>query len=153
MKVEKNLIEKVANGETFMKGEPVEIAKGILKPGIWSRFRKYAFLYEGDDNNLNDLQDCIIDFPIFAAEVTVMDVPKEVHHVGKLQMSGMLPKYSLEKLFWMLNDDENLRSLCEGKIFKIRSVKGNFKLSYNFLQQCFGDELIPMKQCLEMMRI
>lgn len=34
MKVEKNLIEKVANGETFMKGEPVEIAKGILKPGI-----------------------------------------------------------------------------------------------------------------------
>lgn len=53
----------------------------------------------------------------------------------------------------MLNDDENLRSLCEGKIFKIRSVKGNFKLSYNFLQQCFGDELIPMKQCLEMMRI
>ena len=42
MKVEKNLIEKVANGETFMKGEPVEISKSILKPGIWSRFRKYA---------------------------------------------------------------------------------------------------------------
>lgn len=153
MKVEKNLIEKVANGETILKGEAVRIAKDILRSGVWSRFSRYAFFYEGEGNNLNDLQDCITDFPIFAAEITVMDVPKEVHPSCKLKISGMVPKYSLEKLFWLLNDDENLRSLCEGKTFKIRSVKGNFRLSYDYLQKCFGDELIPMKQCLDMMRV
>lgn len=31
MKVKKNLIEKVAKGETVLKGEAVEIAKELLK--------------------------------------------------------------------------------------------------------------------------
>lgn len=43
MKVEKNLIEKVANGETFMKGEPVEISKSILKPGDMEQIQKICF--------------------------------------------------------------------------------------------------------------
>lgn len=153
MKIKKNIIEKVANGETFMKGEPVENAKTILKPGIWSSFKRYAFFYEGDDDNLNDIQDCILDFPIFAAEITVMDVSEEVYPGGKWKISGMLPKYSLENLFWELTDDDVVRELCEGKTFKIRGVKGKFKLSFSTLQQCFGDELISMKQCLDMMRI
>ena len=79
MRIEKNIIEKVANGETFMTGEPVENAKTILKPEVWSSFKRYAFFYEGDDNNLNDIQDCILDFPIHAAEITIMEIPKEVH--------------------------------------------------------------------------
>lgn len=153
MRIEKNTIEKVANGETFMTGEPVENAKTILKPEVWTSFKRYAFFYEGDDDNLNDIQDCILDFPIHAAEITVMDIPKEVHPSERLKISGMLPKYSLEKLFWELTDDDEKRDLCEGKTFKIRGVKGKFKLLFSALQQCFGDELISMKKCLNMMRI
>jgi hypothetical protein len=153
MRIEKNIIEKVANGETFMKGEPVENAKTILKPGIWSSFKRYAFLYDGDDDNLNDIQDCILDFPIHAAEITVMDIPKEVHPSERLKISGMLPKYSLKNLFGELTDDDEKRDLCEDKTFKIRGVKGKFKVSYTALQYCFGDELISVNECLNMMRI
>ncbi len=153
MKIERNIIEKVANGETFMKGEPVENAKIILKPEIWSRFLKYSYLYEGEDNNLNDIQDCILDFPIFAAMITVMDVPEEVHPCRKLQVSGMTPEQSLENLFWEITDDEELIRLCEGKLFKINGIKGQFKLSYSLLKDCIGDELISTRQCLYMMRI
>lgn len=153
MRIEKNIIEKVANGETFMTGEPVENAKTILKPEVWSSFKRYAFFYEGDDDNLNDIQDCILDFPIHAAEITVMDIPKEVHPGERLKISGMLPKYSLEKLFWELTDDDEKRELCEEKPFKIRGVKGKFKVLYTALQYCFGEERISVKECLDMMRI
>lgn len=154
MRIEKSLIEKIANGETFMKGETVANAKTILKPGIWNVFSKFAFFYEGDDDNLLDAQDCILDFPLFNAELTVMDIPKEIHPFGKWQVFGMLPEHSLEKLFYdLIDDNEWLRTPFEGKTFRIRGVEGKFKVSFEALQQWLDSEFISFKQCLEMMRV
>ena len=45
MKVEKNLIVKVAKGETVLQGEAVEIAKRIIEEGLITKFKKFAFFY------------------------------------------------------------------------------------------------------------
>lgn len=154
MRIEKSLIEKIANGETFMKGETVANAKTILKSGIWDVFSKFALSYEGDDDNLLDAQDCILDFPLFNAELTVMDIPKEIHPSGEWQVFGMLPEHSLEKLFYeLIDDNERLRTPFEGKTFSIRGVEGKFKVSFEALQQWLDSEFISFKQCLEMMRV
>lgn len=154
MRIEKSLIEKIANGETFLTGETVANAKTILKPENWNAFSKFALSYEGDDDNLNDAQDCILDFPLFNAELTVMDIPKEIHPSGEWQVFGMIPEHSLEKLFYeLIDNNERLRTQFEGKTFSIRGVEGKFKVSFETLQKWFYSEFMSFKQCLEMMRV
>ena len=61
MKVEKNLIEKVANNATNIKGKAVEIAKKIIDQKLASKFRSYAFFCYGNIDDIYDLQNLITD--------------------------------------------------------------------------------------------
>lgn len=150
MKVEKNLIEKVAGGETILKGEAVRIAKGIIEKGLQSKFKEFAFFYQGSENEIYDVQDCILDFGFTGAEIDVLyNYPDK----SRMQIFGMTMEQSLKRLFETLTHNGNLMKNLEGKPFKVNGIKGKFTLCYTILHYCFAKGRITEKQCLEMMRI
>ena len=96
MKVEKNLIEKVANGETVLKDEAVEIAKRVIEEGLITKFKKFAFFYQGDEKEIYDVQDCIIDFRLHGAELNInylnpnkVEKPRDFDPFGQAGLSPL----------------------------------------------------------------
>lgn len=150
MKVEKNLIEKVANGETVLKGEAVEIAKRIIEEGLITKFKKFAFFYQGDEKEIYDVQDCIIDFRLHGAELNINYLNP---NKGKMTIFGITLEESLKRLFDAFTDNNKLMNDLEDRLFTVNGIKGQFKLSYTALHYCFGERRISEKQCLDMMRI
>lgn len=150
MKVEKNLIEKVANGETVLKGEAVEIAKRIIEEGLITKFKKFAFFYQGDEKEIYDVQDCIIDFRLHGAELNINYLNP---NKGKMTIFGITLEESLKRLFDAFTDNNKLMNDLEDRLFTVNGIKGQFKLSYTALHYCFAKGRITEKQCLEMMRI
>lgn len=150
MKVEKNLIEKVANGETVLKGEAVEIAKRIIEEGIITKFKKFAFFYQGDEKEIYDVQDCIIDFRLHGAELNINYLNP---NKGKMTIFGITLEESLKRLFDAFTDNNKLMNDLEDRLFTVNGIKGQFKLSYTALHYCFAKGRITEKQCLDMMRI
>lgn len=150
MKVEKNLIEKVANGETVLKGEAVEIAKRIIEEGLITKFKKFAFFYQGDEKEIYDVQDCIIDFRLHGAELNINYLNP---NKGKMTIFGITLEESLKRLFDTFTDNNKLMNDLEDRLFTVNGIKGQFKLSYTALHYCFGEGRISEKQCLDMMRI
>lgn len=150
MKVEKNLIEKVANGETVLKGEAVEIAKRIIEEGLITKFKKFAFFYQGDEKEIYDVQDCIIDFRLHGAELNINYLNQ---NKGKMTIFGITLEESLKRLFDAFTDNNKLMNDLEDRLFTVNGIKGQFKLSYTALHYCFGEGRISEKQCLDMMRI
>lgn len=150
MKVEKNLIEKVANGETVLKGEAVEIAKRIIEEGLITKFKKFAFFYQGDEKEIYDVQDCIIDFRLHGAELNInyLNPNKE-----KMTIFGITLEESLKRLFDAFTDNNKIMNDLEDRLFTVNGIKGQFKLSYTALHYCFAKGRITEKQCLDMMRI
>ncbi|MBM6866389.1 hypothetical protein H6A66_14610 [Bacteroides caecigallinarum] len=153
MKIEKNIIEKIANGETSLTGEPVDIAKRIVENNLQSKFKSFAFFYKGDGNKILDVQDCLLDFKLFGAEITVIDVPENIHPTRKLQIFGMTFQETLKDLFYELTLNPKKMFKCECKKFTINGVKGKFKISYTALHYCFGEGSISVEECMAMMRI
>lgn len=150
MKVEKNLIEKVANGETVLKGEAVEIAKRIIEEDLITKFKKFAFFYQGDEKEIYDVQDCIIDFRLHGAELNINYLNP---NKGKMTIFGITLEESLKRLFDAFTDNNKLMNDLEDRLFTVNGIKGQFKLSYTALHYCFGEGRISEKQCLDMMRI
>lgn len=150
MKVEKNLIEKVANGETVLKGEAVEIAKRIIGEGLITKFKKFAFFYQGDEKEIYDVQDCIIDFRLHGAELNINYLNP---NKGKMTIFGITLEESLKRLFDAFTDNNKLMNDLEDRRFTVNGIKGQFKLSYTALHYCFAKGRITEKQCLDMMRI
>lgn len=150
MKVEKNLIEKVANGETVLKGEAVEIAKRIIEEGLITKFKKFAFFYQGDEKEIYDVQDCIIDFRLHGAELNINYLNP---NKWKMTIFGITLEESLKRLFDAFTDNNKLMNDLEDRLFTVNGIKGQFKLSYTALHYCFAKGRITEKQCLEMMRI
>lgn len=153
MRIEKNIIEKVANGETTLTGEVVEIAKKIIQDGLLSKFKKFAFFCQGDHEEMLDVQECILDFKSFGAEITVLEVPEEIHPFRKLQVFGMTIEESLQNLFNELTASGKKLELCENKLFTVRGMRGRFRLMYTPLHYCFGEGCISVEECMSMMRI
>lgn len=153
MKVEKNMIEEVANGKTNIKGKAVEIAKKIIDQKLVSKFRSYAFFCYGNIDDIYDLQDCLLDFSWFGAEIKVQDIPENIHPFRKLSIFGMTIEDSLKNLFNELTESSKKLEACENKVFTVRGTRGKFKLIYTSLHYCFGEGRITEKQCLDMMRI
>ncbi len=150
MKVEKNLIEKVANGETVLKGEAVEIAKRIIEEGLITKFKKFAFFYQGDEKEIYDVQDCIIDFRLHGAELNINYLNP---NKGKMTIFGITLEESLKRLFDAFTDNNKLMNDLEDRLFTVNGIKGQFKLSYTALHYCFAKGRITEKQCLDMMRV
>ena len=150
MKVEKNLIEKVANGETVLKDEAVEIAKRVIEEGLITKFKKFAFFYQGDEKEIYDVQDCIIDFRLHGAELNINYLNP---NKGKMTIFGITLEESLKRLFDAFTDNNKLMNDLEDRLFTVNGIKGQFKLSYTALHYCFAKGRITEKQCLEMMRI
>lgn len=150
MKVEKNLIEKVANGETVLKGEAVEIAKRIIEEGLITKFKKFAFFYQGDEKEIYDVQDCIIDFRLHGAELNINYLNP---NKGKMTIFGITLEESLKRLFDAFTDNNKFMNDLEDRLFTVNGIKGQFKLSYTALHYCFAKGRITEKQCLDMMRI
>jgi hypothetical protein len=150
MKVEKNLIEKVANGETVLKGEAVEIAKRVIEEGLITKFKKFAFFYQGDEKEIYDVQDCIIDFRLHGAELNINYLNP---NKGKMTIFGITLEESLKRLFDAFTDNNKLMNDLEDRLFTVNGIKGQFKLSYTALHYCFAKGRITEKQCLDMMRI
>lgn len=150
MKVEKNLIEKVANGETVLKGEAVEIAKRIIEEGLITKFKKFAFFYQGDEKEIYDVQDCIIDFRLHGAELNINYLNP---NKGKMTIFGITLEESLKRLFDAFTDNNKLMNDLEDRLFTVNGIKDQFKLSYTALHYCFAKGRITEKQCLDMMRI
>lgn len=153
MKVEKNLIEKVANNATNIKGKAVEIAKKIIDQKLASKFRSYAFFCYGNIDDIYDLQDCLLDFSWFGEEITVQDIPENIHPSKKWQIFGMRAEDSLKNLFYDMYKNIKLADILEGKEFRVRGIKGKFKVSYTLLHYCFAKGKITSHECLDMMRI
>lgn len=150
MKVKKNLIEKVAKGETVLKGEAVEIAKRIIEEGLITKFKKFAFFYQGDEKEIYDVQDCIIDFRLHGAELNINYLNP---NKGKMTIFGITLEESLKRLFDAFTDNNKLMNDLEDRLFTVNGIKGQFKLSYTALHYCFAKGRITEKQCLDMMRI
>lgn len=150
MKVEKNLIEKVANGETVLKDEAVEIAKRVIEEGLITKFKKFAFFYQGDEKEIYDVQDCIIDFRLHGAELNINYLNP---NKGKMTIFGITLEESLKRLFDAFTDNNKLMNDLEDRLFTVNGIKGQFKLSYTALHYCFAKGRITEKQCLDMMRI
>lgn len=150
MKVKKNLIEEVAKGETVLKGEAVEIAKRIIEEGLITKFKKFAFFYQGDEKEIYDVQDCIIDFRLHGAELNINYLNP---NKGKMTIFGITLEESLKRLFDAFTDNNKLMNDLEDRLFTVNGIKGQFKLSYTALHYCFGEGRISEKQCLDMMRI
>lgn len=150
MKVEKNLIEKVANGETVLKDEAVEIAKRVIEEGLITKFKKFAFFYQGDEKEIYDVQDCIIDFRLHGAELNINYLNP---NKGKMTIFGITLEESLKRLFDAFADNNKLMNDLEDRLFTVNGIKGQFKLSYTALHYCFAKGRITEKQCLDMMRI
>jgi hypothetical protein len=154
MKVERNIMLEVAFGKTSITGEATKIAWQIIFEGLKAKFKKFAFFYDGDENNILDLQDCILDFRSFGAEIVFENIPKKVNPFGTLRISGMTIRESLERLFDYLTDNElEKMDIYEDKIFKVKGIKGKFKLSYTLLHYCFAKSRISSEDCLKLMRI
>lgn len=101
MKVEKNLIEKVAGGETILKGEAVRIANYIIEKGLQGKFNQFAFYYHGNGNEIYDIQDCLLDFKSHGTEIVINGVPDRINPSGKLIVKSMtiencLKSYSIQ---------------------------------------------------------
>lgn len=150
MKVKKNLIEKVAKGETVLKGEAVEIAKRIIEEGLITKFKKFAFFYQGDEKEIYDVQDCIIDFRLHGSELNINYLNP---NKGKMTIFGITLEESLKRLFDAFTDNNKLMNDLEDRLFTVNGIKGQFKLSYTALHYCFAKGRITEKQCLDMMRI
>lgn len=150
MKVKKNLIEKVAKGETVLKGEAVEIAKRIIEEGLITKFKKFAFFYQGDEKEIYDVQDCIIDFRLHGAELNINYLNP---NKGKMTIFGITLEESLKRLFDAFTDNNKLMNDLEDRLFTVNGIKGQFKLSYTALHYCFAKGRITERQCLDMMRI
>lgn len=150
MKVKKNLIEEVAKGETVLKGEAVEIAKRIIEEGLITKFKNFAFFYQGDEKEIYDVQDCIIDFRLHGAELNINYLNP---NKGKMTIFGITLEESLKRLFDAFTDNNKLMNDLEDRLFTVNGIKGQFKLSYTALHYCFGEGRISEKQCLDMMRI
>lgn len=153
MKVEKNLIEKVAKGETILRGEAVRIAKVIIKNGLQGKFKQFAFFYQGDGNEICDVQDCILDFNIHGSEIVVNEVPYRVNPSGKLIVKSMTIENCLRKLFDTMTNYMQFIDMLNGKEFCIRHERGSYRISYTALHYCFAKGRITEKECLDMMRI
>ena len=150
MKVEKNLIEKVANGETSLNGEVVSIAKKIIENDLQSKFKLFAFFYQGDGNEIYDIQDCILDFNLYGSEIKVLYIyPSN----SNMRIFGMTVEDSLKRLFNILSQNEKLRENVEGKIFTVNGMTNLFKVSYIALHYCFAKESISVEECLKMMLV
>lgn len=150
MKIEKSIIEKVANGETVLKGEAVEIAKRIIEEGLIPKFKRFAFFYQGDGKEIYDVQDCIIDFRLHGAELNINYLNPDK---GKMTIYGITLEESLKRLFDAFTDNNKLMNDLEDRLFTVNGIKGQFKLSYTALHYCFGEGRISEKKCLDMMRI
>lgn len=153
MKIERNIIEKVANGETVLKGKTVEIAKRILNEKLQSRFMRYAYFYKGNGKDLNDIQDCILDFSCEGTQIIITDVPYRINPSGKLVVKSMTAKGCLKKLFHTMTDFEQYIDILDGKEFKIKFEQKLYRISYTMLHYCFAKGRITEQQCLDMMRI
>lgn len=153
MKVEKNLIEKVANGETILKGEAVRIAKEIIEKGLQSKFNQFAFYYHGDGNEIYDIQDCLLDFKSHGTEIVINRVPYRINPSEKLIVKSMTIENCLKKLFNTMTDYMQFIDMLDGKEFYIKHDRKLYRISYTALHYCFAKGRINEKQCLEMMRI
>lgn len=150
MKIEKNLIEKIANEKTCLRGEAVAIARKIIENKLQSQFKKFAFFYQGDGNEIYDVQDCILDFRLFDAEINVLDI-----NSGKsiIKIPGKTIEESLRKLFETSVDYYNLNKDLDGKLFTVNGIDGKFKICSVAFHYCFVKNRMSEEECLEMMRI
>lgn len=153
MKVEKNLIEKVANGETILKGETVRIANYIIEKGLQSKFNQFAFYYHGNGNEIYDIQDCLLDFKSHGTEIVINGVPDRINPSGKLIVKSMTIENCLKKLFNTMTDYMQFIDMLNGKEFCIKHDRKLYRISYTALHYCFAKGRITEKQCLDMMRI
>lgn len=153
MKIEKNIIEKVANGETVLKGEAVRIAKDIVKNNLLSKFKQYAFYYRGNGNEIYDVQDCILDFRVHGTEIIVKEVPDRINPSGNLIIKAMTIEVCLKKLFETMTQYMQFIDLLNGKEFCIKHEQKLYRISYTALHYCFAKGRITEKECLDMMRI
>lgn len=150
MRLEKDIIRKVAKGKTCLKCQAVEVAKKIIADGLISKFKKFAFLYQGSGNEIYDVQDCIIDFRLHGAQININYLNPDK---GKLTIFGITLEESLKRLFDAFTDNNKLMNDLEGRLFTVNGIKGQFRLSYTALHYCFAEGRITEKECLKMMRI
>lgn len=150
MKIDKNLIQRVANGETSLTGETVKVAREIVENGLQSKFNRYAFFYQGNGNNIYDVQDCILDFSWNGAEISVFYLGSEK---SRMKISGMTIGVSLKRLFEILSGNKKLLDRLDGKTMKVNGLKGKFKLCYTALHFCFAEGRISEEECMSMMRV
>ena len=153
MKIRKELIQQIANGETMLNGEPVDVAKVITTNNLFTKFCKYAFFYDGEDENLFDIQDCLLDFKCFGAEIKI-DVDKSIHPSSVYQVFGMTPSIALHRLFDEVNEEmHRWDDKFEGKTFTIKGVKGKFRYLGVMFHYCYAKGRITEDQLLDAIRI
>lgn len=153
MKANKELIQQIANGETTLAGEPVQVARTILSDGLYSKFSRFAFFYEGENNNLLDVQDLLLDFKCSGAEIR-LSVDTDIHPSGKWQVFGMTMDVTLERLFEEISYmSYEVSERLENAVFSIRGLKGKFKYVSTYFHYRFGEGSITETELLEMIRV
>ena len=153
MKTNTSIIQQIANGETSLSGEAVRVANIILNGNLSGKFNRYAFFYDGNGECLADVQDCILDFACFGAEIG-MSVDTSVDPSGVYEAGGMTPEVSLKRLF---NQISNLpyavSQKLENSVFTIRGMQGSFSYVSTYFHYCFAKGRINERKLLEMIRI
>lgn len=153
MKTSKLTLEKIANGNTSLTGEAVEIARTILANGLYSQFNRYAFFYGYDSEELGDIQDLLLDFKSFGGEIKIK-VTTDIHPSGTWSVFGMTLVESLNRLFSELTNKPYLVSdKLENSIFTIKGVKGKFAYNGVLFHYCFAKGRISEQELLEMCRV
>ena len=125
MKIKKNLLQSIANGETILTGEPVARAQEILAGKLFSDFYRYAFSMP-ESNHLLDVQDAILDYSVFGHKITFV-VPKEEYSLGKIEFFGMRVEDSLTAIIDMFADHSWMEDYLNGKIFRVRGSRTQYK--------------------------
>lgn len=153
MKTSKATIQQIANNEIVLGKEATQVANIILKNGLYSAFNRYAFFYDGDSTNLLDVQDLLLDYKCFGAEIK-MKVPACIHPSGTWQTFGMTPSASLERLMQEIsNRPDEASEQLENSTFSIKGVKGKFSYISTYFHYCFGEGSITVDELLRMCQV
>lgn len=153
MKTSKSTLQQIANGNTSLTGQAVEVARTILTDGLYSQFSRYAFYYGYDSDELGDIQDLLLDFSCFGGEVR-MKVSTDIHPFGTWQVFGMKPSITLERLMSEIsNMPYAVSQKLENSVFTIKGIKGKFSYISTYFHYCFAEGRISEQQLLEMCRV
>ena len=141
MKVNKKFVEEVASGKYSdydTHGEMQESARRIIENKVVSKFSTFCFQVFGGElpDNVMDIYDSFVDFAIHGAEIKVK-VPKDIIPAGILQVFGMKPEESLERLWMEVCCDFRLYEYFEDKEFRIRGEKGMFRFNPHVLHYVY----------------